>query len=70
MTEKMTSISLKGKCTLQERGYLNKEEMIQRYKNYAQSQKEIFDKILSTPDNEFVIEQHTGIHKRRNIRKL
>jgi len=70
MAERMTTISLKGKHGLQEWGYLNKEEMIKRYKDYAQSQKIIFDEILSTPDNEFVVEQHTGVHIRRNIKKL
>jgi hypothetical protein len=70
MSEKMTSITLPGTSGFADWGYLDRQKMINAYRFIARRQKEEAEKILNAADEDFIVEQHTGIHVRRNIRRI
>jgi hypothetical protein len=70
MSEKMTSITLPGTSGFADLGYRDRLEMIKSYRYIAGREKEEAEKILNAADGDFVVEQHTGVHVRRNIRRI
>jgi len=70
MSEKMTSITLPGTQGFMDWGYKNRAEMITTYRRIAERQKVEAEKVLSAADDDFIVEQHTGMHRRHNVVKI
>ncbi len=71
MSERITSIRLKDFnefSGVADWGLKSHEEMLEYIKQYAQRQKNIFDKILEASDDEFITETYLGVHVKRNIK--
>ena len=70
MSEKMTSITLPGTQGFMDWGYKSHAEMIAAYRGIAERQKAEAELIIAADDSEFIVEQHTGMHKRRNVVRI
>ena len=68
MAEKHTTISLKNATGFMDWGYKTREQMISYYRKSALLKKEEAETILAASDSDFVVEQHTGVHVRKNIK--
>ena len=68
MSERMTSIALPGVygSGIAERGRKTPAEMIQRYRAYAESQRDLYAAILNSFDADYRIITYVGVHVTRN----
>ena len=71
MSDKYTTVRVPvgegGFCCL---GYVSREQAIRTIRSHAEHDKEEAERILATADDDFVVEQHTGYHVRRNIKVI
>ena len=70
MSEKMTSITLPGTQGFMDWGYKGRAEMIATYRKIAESEKAEAELVIAAADDDFIVERHTGIHRRHNIVRI
>ena len=70
MAEKMTTISLPDISGIMDRGYKDREAMIKMYRRHAEHLKQEAEKVLNAEDSDFIVEQHTGVYLRKNVRRV
>ena len=70
MSERMTTIRIDGDDGWSNYGYLDRKTMIAAYRRQAKEKMAEAWAVLSAKDDDFVVEQHTGFHVRRNIKVL